>query len=135
MVGGQRYQRLANDPPRDDFDQFLTSSAIVNNAAVPPDEPMAAAFRFAAQNVVLADAVAALVISLERYDGALAAGNGNAASARANAVLANAQKAIPAADALSEFANALNAAWTSTIPTVAWHNVAITQAQDLLSSS
>jgi hypothetical protein len=132
---GNRYQRLANDPPRADFDQFLTSSAIVNDAAVPPDEPMATAFRFAAQNVVLADAVAALVISLERYDGALAAGNANAASAQANSVLANAQKAISAADTLSGFANDLNAAWTSTIPTVAWNNVAITQAQDLLSSS
>ena len=54
---GNRYQRLANDPPRNDFDQFLESSSFVNDNAVPVDEPAATAARYAAQHVVLADAL------------------------------------------------------------------------------
>lgn len=132
---GNRYQRLANDPPRDDFDQFLTSEASVDDTALPAEEPKASVIRFGAQNVVLADALAALVTALERHDGALTSGNGDAASAQADSVLANSQKVIAAAEALTASAAAVNEAWTATIPTINWESVAIGQAHDLLASS
>jgi hypothetical protein len=132
---GNRYQRLANDPPRDDFDQFFTSEASIEDSAVSTEEPTATVIRFAAQNFVLADALAALVTALEKHDAALNSGDESAASAQADSVVANSQKVVAATEALSGSASAVNEAWTATIPTIAWENVAIGQAQDLLSSS
>src|SRR5436305_5822987 len=97
---GNRYQRLANDPPRDDFDQVTISAASVSDARLPPDEPDATAARFAAQQVILADTLSCLVTSLERFDGAQAAGDTAAASAQADAAQQNASAALAAQQAL-----------------------------------
>src|SRR5450755_1793770 len=69
---GNRYQRLANDPPRDDFDQVTISAATLDEGALPAAEPDATVTRVAAQQIILADAVSCLVTSLERFDGAQA---------------------------------------------------------------
>ena len=126
---GNRYQRLANDPPRDDFDQVTVSTAAVVEEALPADEPDATASRMAAEQLVLADAVAALVTSLERYDGASQAGDQAAADSQADAVAQNAAAVEASHGRLADIAAALNEAWTATIPTVDWSAVSIGQAQ------
>jgi hypothetical protein len=88
---GNRYQRLANDPPRPDFDQVTTSAARVVEESLPTEEPHATVVRLAAQEIVLVGALGALVTSLERFDGAKEAGDLEAASSQADAVRQNAQ--------------------------------------------
>lgn len=131
---GNRYQRLANDPPRNDFDQVTTSAAFVVEEELPADAPDSVVARFAAQQLVLTDALAALVTSIERCDGADAAQDGNSASTQADAVTGNAQAAVAAQDALVSLAEQVNEAWTATIPTVDWSSVSLQQAQDQFNS-
>src|SRR3954451_16687757 len=83
---GNRYQRLSHDPPRDDFDQTSISAAFVVDDELPPDAPDSVVARFAAQQLVLGDALAALVTSIERYDGAQTAEDAESASTQADAV-------------------------------------------------
>jgi hypothetical protein len=127
---GNRYQRLANDPPRSDFDQVTISSASLVENVLPAGEPDATVARFAATQLIIVDALSALVTSLERYDGATGASDASAASSQATAVQQNAQSAAGALDTLAELANALNQAWNATLPTVDWSSVALQQAQE-----
>lgn len=128
---GNRYQRLANDPPRSDFDQLTTSTAHLLEETLPAEEPDATVSRFACQQLILADALSALVDSLERFDGATDAGDTAAASAQADAAQQNAQAAIQAHSALVELAGVLNVAWNATLATVDYDSVSIEQAQQV----
>lgn len=128
---GNRYQRLANDPPRPDFDQFTMCTAFLMEEAMPAEEPDATVARVAGQNLILADALSALVDALERFDGALKAGDAASASAQADAAQQNAQAAINAQDALLGLADPLNQAWDLTRATVSWDSVSIDQAQQV----
>src|SRR5690349_345191 len=49
------YQRIANDPPRDDFDQVWESGADLDENQMPADEPAATLHRFAARALLTAD--------------------------------------------------------------------------------
>src|SRR5262245_15962515 len=51
---GNRYQRLANDPPRDDFDQVTISGAQLDEGALPATEPQATFVKYAANQLILA---------------------------------------------------------------------------------
>lgn len=104
-------QKLAGDPPRDDFDQVWVSGAAVDESALPDEEPQRAVVRFAAQQTVLMDNMTALVISLERYDGAVDAGDDDAADTQADAVQQNADAAAAAQQTLQDLAPGLNDAW------------------------
>jgi hypothetical protein len=126
---GNRYQRLANDPPRDDFGLVSISGASVDESALPSDEPDATAARFVAQQLILADALSCLVTSLERFDGAQAAGDAAAASAQADAAQQNASAILAAQQALRGLSGPLNQAWAATLPTVDWSAGDIRQAQ------
>ena len=130
---GNRYQRLANDPPRSDFDQITISNARLLEEALPTQEPDATVARFAGQQWILADALGALVDCLERFDGAMEAGDTAAATAQANAAEQNAQAAIQAHRVVSslELGGALNGAWNATLATVDWKSVSIEQAQQV----
>ena len=128
---GNRYQRLANDPPRSDFDRVTTSSAHLLDDTLPAQEPDATVSRFAIQQLILADALSALLDSLERFDGATEAGDTAAAGAQADAAQQNAQAAIQAHSELVELAGVLNVAWNATLPTVNFDSVSIEQAQQL----
>jgi hypothetical protein len=123
-----RYQRLANDPPRTDYDQLWQSSASLNENSVPSDEPLATAHRLAAHFVILADAVDALVTSLERYDGAIAANDEDSASKQLDAVKQNAQAAIREHGVVADIAGSLNQAWSQ--GSYDWSSQTIAQAQD-----
>ena len=50
---GNRYQRIANDPPRQDFDQVSESFArLIEEFSVLAEEPLATAHRLAAHQVI-----------------------------------------------------------------------------------
>jgi hypothetical protein len=83
---GNQYQRIANDPPRQDFDQVSESFARLIEESVPTKEPLASVHKLAAHQVMLADALNALLISIERFDGALETGDRAAADRQAKAV-------------------------------------------------
>jgi len=108
---GNRYQRLANDPPRTDFDVVTVSAAAFYGGGQSTTDPAAAASLLASQQIVLADALAALVTSIERYDGALAAGDTGAAQSQANAVRQNATAAQSAQQICADLAATLDAWW------------------------
>ncbi|WP_435591866.1 hypothetical protein [Nocardia sp. bgisy118] len=112
---GNRYQRLANDPPRDDFDQVSISEARLDEGALPADELLASFVRYAANQAILADALAALVTSLERFDGAVEAGDTDNADTQADAVQSNANLVVATHTALIDGATAINDAWSANV--------------------
>ncbi len=112
---GNRYQRLANDPPRDDFDQITISGAQLLEEAIRADEPQATFIRYAANQLIVADAMAALVTSLERFDGAVEAGNPDSASTQADALQSNANLVVSAHTALIDLATSVNDAWSTNV--------------------
>ncbi len=91
--------------------------------------------RLAATHLILADALDALVTSLERRRGALAAGHIPAASSQAAAARQNGHAVLAEHSALATAAAVLNDAWTRTIPTVRWGSVSLSQAQSYLGSA
>ncbi|MGW4160116.1 hypothetical protein [Streptomyces sp. NPDC004788] len=127
---GNRYQRLANDPSRSDFDEVTTTSAFLVEEALPIDEPDATVARFAAQQLVLVDALSALVTSIERCDGATDAGDSAAAAAQAEAAQQNAQAAVSAISAQVQLSDALNQAWSATLEMVDLTSLTIDQVQE-----
>jgi hypothetical protein len=130
---GNRYQRLANDPPRDDFDQVTISGAQLVEDAIPATEPDAAFIRYAANQLILIDATAALVTSLERFDGAVAAGDPDSASIQADAVASNASLMVTAHNALIDVASPINDSWNAA--TVDASTVTFDQAPDFLAAA
>jgi hypothetical protein len=99
---------LAADPPRDDYDSVWVSGGEVNEAMISPDADLATLQRFVAHGVIVADASCALLYALERYDGALAAGNQEAVDAQADAVGRNAALAADHQDAMVALASDVN---------------------------
>jgi hypothetical protein len=132
---GNSYQRLATDPPRDDFDQVTVSAAQLNQAALPQDPALATAASYAANQLILADVLDALVTSLERFDGAVAAGDTSHASAQADAVSSNAAAVVSTQQALIDQAAALNDVWTHTLPTVDTSVVSFDKVAQFLSDT
>ncbi|SHF83607.1 hypothetical protein [Streptoalloteichus hindustanus] len=106
-------QKLANDPPRDDFDEVWVSSAALDENALPTEEPQRTIVLFSVQHAILADNFYALVRALERHDGALEAGNDDAADAQADAAQQNADAITASHQALQDLAFPINGAWTA----------------------
>jgi hypothetical protein len=104
-------QICAADPPRDDFDQEIVSMASFDDNAVTDEEPLASMHRFTGRGLVLADDLLALVTSLERFDGAVNAGDSDAASVQAGTARSNAMAAAEQLDALQQLAPQVNATW------------------------
>ncbi|MET7311649.1 hypothetical protein ABZS68_32490 [Streptomyces sp. NPDC005571] len=100
---GNRYQRIANDPPRDDFDQVTESFARLLEDAVPAEEPHATVHRLAANQVLLCDTLSAMLVSLERFDGAVLASDADAANRQAEAVHLNAHQALSSHETAAKF--------------------------------
>src|SRR5688500_8189173 len=91
---GNRYQRLANDPPREDFEEVSECAAQAIHESAVSGEAASSVSRLATEQCILADALSALVTSLERHDGALAAERADAAARQAEAIRHNAQVVI-----------------------------------------
>ncbi|MFF7780319.1 hypothetical protein ACFZCG_38625 [Streptomyces tanashiensis] len=128
---GNRYQRIANDPPRDDFDQVTESFARLLEDAVPSEEPHATVHRLAANQVLLCDALAAMLMSLERFDGAVMAGDADAANRQAEAVHLNAQTAADLQDTITALAGTVNQLWLDNQDNLAWNDATLEQVQQL----
>ncbi len=129
---GNRYQRLANDPPRDDFNQVTISRAALNVTALPTAEPDATAIRYAANYLILIDAMSSLVTSLERFDGALAANNADNASTQSDAVQSNASLVVATHSAILDLTAPVNQAWAATLGTIDGSQVTFNQVPDFL---
>jgi hypothetical protein len=108
---GNRYQRLANDPPRTDFNIVTVSAAALRAGGQSTTDPATAAQLLGSQQIILADALDALVTSIERYDGALAAVDTDAAQSQADAVRKNATAAKSAQQICADLATTLDAWW------------------------
>jgi len=130
-VCGNYRQAVANDPPRDDFDQVLVTQGILDENLVPTDEPLGTLHRFAAYQLMLSDALYLLLRSLERYDGAISADNLDAANIQADAAQQNAESAAALQDNLILLAPLVNQAWDSLRAefTVDWNSLTIEQVQ------
>ena len=107
-VCGNYRQAVANDPPRDDFDQIQVSQARLNEALLPADEPQRSLHLFAAHQMLIADAFYGLLRSLERHDGAMAAGAVDAAAMQADAARQNADMAVAAHGSVAALVPVLN---------------------------
>ncbi|MEU7283498.1 hypothetical protein AB0A69_32715 [Streptomyces sp. NPDC045431] len=128
---GNRYQRIANDPPRDDCDQVTESFARLLEDEVPTDEPHATVHRLAANQVLLCDALSALLVSLERFDGAVLADDSDAANRQAEAVQLNAQTAAGLQDTVVALAGTVNELWWNSQEILAWDDATLEQVLEL----
>jgi hypothetical protein len=109
---GNRYQRLANDPPRDDFDVIGVAEATSLIDIQSRVDAATTAVDLAVYQLILADALDHLVTALERQDGALMADDENAAAAQAEAVRRNAATAAFAQSMVVQSAATLNNVWS-----------------------
>lgn len=123
---------FALDPPRDDFDEVSESTASFNEDLVTDEEPLASLHRFAGRGLVLADALTTLVRSLERYDGATAAEDSDAAATQVAAIQTDAVSAADQLEFLQQFAPQVNTAWDGLLadPPVDWSSVTVEQAHE-----
>jgi hypothetical protein len=130
-------QSVANDPPRDDFDQVWVSSAQLDESALPADEPVRTLSRMSAQLLVLSDQSWALLVAMERHEGAVAAGNADAANTQADAVSQNANACAATQDSLGGLASDVNGIWTTIRNTDGfdWHSVSVSDVQQFFTSS
>ena len=131
------YQSIANDPPRQDFDVVWESDAQLDESQVPASEPEGTLHRFAARTLLAADANSALRIAMERYDGALAAGDRNAADSQAQAAGHNAAAAASHQDVLASLAQDVNNIANAVIQGSdrTWDSVTIEEAQAAYTSA
>ncbi len=106
-------QSIANDPPRDDFAEPWITSAVIDGASLPEEAREQRIFRFDAELLVVCDGLFALLRSIERFDGAVQAGDVDGANAQAEAARANAEVVASAQEILSELAVEVNEAWVS----------------------
>ncbi len=128
---GNRYQRIANDPPRDDVDQVTESVALLLEEAVPVDEPQATVHRLAANQLLLGDALSAMLVSLERFDGAVAGGDDDAANIQAEAVRHNAQTAADLQETITALAITINQLWVDNQDNLPWEDATLEQVWQL----
>ncbi|USQ85875.1 hypothetical protein NFX46_20340 [Streptomyces phaeoluteigriseus] len=107
-------QSIANDPPRDDFGDVWMTTAQLDEAQLPGEESRERLlYRFDAQQLLACDGLYALLRSLERYDGAVAVGDIDAANSQAEAVRHNGETAATHQDTLIGLALEVNSAWAS----------------------
>lgn len=128
---GNRYQRIANDPPRDDFDQVTESFARLIEDMVPVEEPQATVHRLAANQMLLGDALSAMLVSLERFDGAVQAGDADAANRQAEAVRHNALTAADLQNTIAVLAGTVNQLWWDNQDSLAWEDATLEQVRQL----
>jgi hypothetical protein len=131
---GNRYQRLANDPP-DASNEVTVSGAQLVSDAVPAEEPEATVVRYVANQLILIDAVDALTTSLERFDAAVSAGDTDTASAQADAAQSNANVVVSTHSALLGLAQALNDTWGTAISGADTSTVTFDNASDFLTGA
>ncbi|MBN3815416.1 hypothetical protein G3N57_01800 [Paraburkholderia sp. Se-20369] len=129
-----RYQRLANDPPRDDYaNQTLSTAAYVENQSF--DEPVYTMRGLSGEYLVFADAMTALVLSIERYDGAVGAQDSDAAALQAEAVQKNAAASSASLRRIKTFAAVLNDNWSTYASQLDWSNATVESAQKLITAN
>lgn len=110
---GNYRQEIANDPPRDDFDEVWVSTATLDESLLQTEERLNTCQRFAATQMMLSDALLALLRALERHDGAVNAGNSEAAAQQAAAARQNADKVNDLQASLSVLGASMNEAIAS----------------------
>jgi len=115
-VCGNYRQSVANDPPRDDYGETWVTEASFNADAIDDDENGATIQRFVGQVLLINDAHYALLRSMERYDGAVAAGDTEAASNQAAAARDNARVAADLQEGFGPLAQAVDEAIASLRP-------------------
>jgi hypothetical protein len=131
---GNRYQRLANDPPRDDYGVVEVTAAQSQEAGLSTAEIEPTARQLAIQELILADGLECLVRSIERYDGAVRDGDLDAAKVQLDAVGQNA-RAVRAAQAfVCNCAEILNDAWANVDVDMAGLSIESLQQQYLQSA-
>ncbi|MEU0936946.1 MULTISPECIES: hypothetical protein [unclassified Embleya] len=130
-------QSVANDPSRDDFDQVWISAAEVDESALPADEPVRSLHRAGAHVLVLSDQLWALLTAMERHEGAVGAGDTNAADTQADAVRRNANACASTQDALAGFGSDLNNIWATVHATNGfdWNGISVDDARQLFTAS
>lgn len=111
-VCGNYRQAVANDPPTDDFAEVWVSGAVLDEEALPAEEPSHTLVRFAAHHMLVMDALYALLRSLERHDGAVNAEDFDAAAAQADAARQNANLLADLQDSLISISRDMNEAIT-----------------------
>lgn len=107
-VCGNYRQAVANDPPRDDFGEVWVSGAVLDENALPAEEPSRTLVRFAAHQMLVMDALYALLRSLEGHDGAVNAQDFDAADVQADAVRQNANLAADLQETLISIGRDMN---------------------------
>jgi hypothetical protein len=129
-----RYQRLANDPPRDDYaSQTLSTAAYVENQSY--DEPICTIRGLSGEYLVFADAMTTLVLSIERYDGAVGAEDSDAAALQAEAVQKNAAASSASIGRIKTYAAALNENWSKYADQLDWSTASVESAQKLITDN
>jgi hypothetical protein len=130
-------QSVANDPARDDFDQIWVSEARLDEGSLPASEPEATLYRLAAHHAVLSDELWALLWSLERHEGALAASDADSANAQADAVRQNAAACASTQEKLQELAPQVNAVWQNIRETSSldWSSISLADVQQFFRDS
>jgi hypothetical protein len=111
---GDRYQELANDPPRDDFQIVSWFEPVAFKLQKPANDLEATWQNFTAKNVRLASAMRSLVLSLERCEGAAVATGTRARAAEIKQIEAIVHNATACAQWLDEIAalrSEVNLAW------------------------
>ncbi len=105
-------QSIANDPPRDDFDEvWVTSASLDENLLPGTDEQERTVNRFAAQLLLVCDGLYAVLRSLERFDGATAASSDTGVAAQLDAIAQNAAATADHQDTLLALADDVNQIW------------------------
>ena len=111
VVGREPLSAARDDPPRTDFAIVTVSAAALPAGGQSTTDAAIAAKLLGSQQIILADALDSLVTSLERYDGALAAGDSDAAQKQADAARQNAAATKTAQQIFADLAATLNASW------------------------
>ncbi|MDT0346188.1 hypothetical protein [Streptomyces litchfieldiae] len=124
-------QKLAKDPPRDDFDEVWLSEAQFNGNAVVDTDPERMIQILAVHQAIAAERLWATLVALERYDGALAAGAGGQAEAQATAAQRNAEGAVIAHDMILRVRPEVNDAWSLLVQEneLDWNSIALGDMQ------
>ncbi len=131
---GNRYQRLANDPPRTDYQtQTVSAASYVENQS--NAEPLASFRAFSGEQLVLGDALSDLVDSLERYDGAVAASDTDSAESQAQAVVKNAAAATASIGRITALAATLNQNWSDNSASLDWTTATLDAARTLITDN
>ena len=126
-----RYQRLANDPPRTDYQTVTVSAAAyVENQSVA--EPLASFRALSGEHLVFGDIVSTLILSIERYDGAIAAADTASAESQAQAALSNAAAGVASLARITGLAGTLSQNWSANAASLDWTTATLDAARQLI---